>query len=169
MPEGALLLGFVTAQRLIELIVARRNTARLLADGGRELGALHYPFIVAFHTVWLAGLWLLGAGRPVAPLWLAVFIGLQAARLWVLATLGRRWTTRVIIVPGEAAATAGPYRLVRHPNYLVVALETAVVPLALGLPRFAAAFFVAGLVLLAVRIRCENNAWASLAKAAPTG
>jgi len=163
MAEGALLMGFVTLERLAELIYARANTARLIAAGGGEFGRAHYPLIVGLHAAWIAGLWLFGAGRPVDPLYLAAFVLLLSARAWVIATLGRRWTTRIIVVPGEALIRGGPYRLLRHPNYLVVALEFAVVPLALGLVVYAGAFFLLNLVVLAIRVRSEDAAlaWAT--------
>jgi len=158
MPEAILLVAFVTAQRLGELWLARRNTAALLARGGVELGAEHYPLIVALHTCWLGGLWLLAGDQPLDRMWLVAFILLQAARAWVILSLGARWTTRIIVVPGEAPITNGPYRFLRHPNYVVVALELAVVPLALGLPVYALVFFLANLAVLSIRIRAENAA-----------
>jgi methyltransferase len=163
MAEGAILVGFITLQRLAELVLAQRNTRRLKAAGGVEFGGSHYPVMVALHAVWLAGLWLLGAHNAVDPVWLAVFAALQVARVWVIASLGPRWTTRVIVMPGETLKTCGPYNFIRHPNYVVVALEIAVAPLALGLWAFAAVFGLLNLALLAVRIRCENSAlaWAS--------
>jgi methyltransferase len=164
MAEGAWLLAFVTLQRLAELVLAHGNTARLRAAGAIEYGAAHYPLMVAFHSIWLTGLWLLGSDHSIDRLWLIAFAVLQAGRVWVLATLGRRWTTRVIIVPGETLVAHGPYRLLKHPNYAVVALELAVVPLALKLPLYAAASFVAGLVILFIRIQAENAALVSLAK-----
>jgi len=167
MGESAWLIAFVAAQRLIELGFARRNTLRLRAAGGVEFGAAHYPLIVALHTFWLLGLWMLGHGSGVDPLWLAIFVGLQAGRLWVIASLGRRWTTRVIVLPGTRAVARGPYRWLSHPNYLIVALEIAVVPLALGLPAFAVAFTLANAALLGLRIRVESRALAWAVQAAP--
>lgn len=163
MAEGAWLIAFLVVQRLAELILAQWNTARLRAAGGVEFGAAHYPLMVALHALWLLGLWMLGHERDVDPLWLALFIVLQAGRLWVIVSLGRRWTTRVIVRPGLAPVTRGPYRWLRHPNYAVVALEIAVVPLALGLPLFALVFSLANAALLATRIRVENRAlaWAA--------
>ena len=140
MGEGAWLVAFLIVQRLAELGLAQWNTVRLRAAGGVEFGASHYPLMVALHAFWLLGLWMLGHDRSVDPFWLAVFILLQAGRLWVIASLGRRWTTRVIVLPGAAPVARGPYRWLRHPNYLIVALEIAVVPLALGLPLFALVF-----------------------------
>lgn len=163
MVEGALLIGFVAVQRLAELIWAERNTRRLLATGGREFGRAHYPAIVALHAVWLAGLFVLGWDHGVDRIALAALALLQAARIWVLAALGPRWTTRIVVVPGLAPVTRGPYRVLRHPNYLIVALEIALVPLALGLPMFAVGVSLLNGIVLAVRIRAENPAltWAA--------
>jgi methyltransferase len=163
MGEGAVLIGFIAAQRLAELWLAHRNAARLLAAGGVEFGRAHYPWMVALHAAWLGGLWPLGHGRDIDPVLLGIFILLQAGRVWVIASLGRRWTTRVIVVPGERLVARGPYRWLRHPNYLIVALEIAIVPLALGLPGFAAAFSALNALMLYHRIRVENAAlaWAS--------
>lgn len=160
MGEGALLLAFVTGQRAIELIWADRNTRRLLADGGVEFGPAHYPLMVALHGAWLAGLWILGRDRAVDLPLLAVFAVLQVARLWVIASLGSRWTTRVVVVPGEALFAGGPYRLLRHPNYLIVLSEIVVVPLALGLAWYAAVFGVLNAALLIHRVRVEKAALA---------
>ena len=167
MGEGAWLVVFLIVQRLAELAWAQRNTARLRAAGGVEFGATHYPFMVALHAFWLLGLWFAGYDRPVDPAWLAVFVLLQAGRLWVLVSLGGRWTTRVIVLPGAAPVARGPYRWFRHPNYWVVVLEIAVVPLALGLPLFALAFSLANAALLAVRIRVENRALTWAGRSAP--
>ena len=163
MDEGAWLIAFVTLQRFAELGLAQWNTARLRATGGVEFGASHYPLIVALHASWLLGLLVFGHGRSVDPIWLVVFILLQAARMWVIASLGRRWTTRVIVLPGASPVAHGPYRWLRHPNYAVVALEIAVVPLALELPLFALVFSAANAALLTCRIDVENQAlaWAS--------
>jgi methyltransferase len=158
MADGMLLLGFVTLQRLAELGWARHTTNRLLAAGGVEFGRPHYKFIVALHAIWLGGLWLLAPWQPVDPLLLVLFAMLQLGRAWVIVTLGRRWTTRVIVVPGEVLVRRGPYRWLRHPNYLIVAAEMAVVPLALGLAAYAAAFSVLNAALLFQRIRIETGA-----------
>ena len=166
MIETALILGFVTAERLVELAIARHNTARLLAEGAEEAGAAHYPLIVALHAAWLGGLWLLAWGRPIHLGFLALFGLLQLARLWVLATLGRRWTTRIIVRPGETLVRRGPYRLLRHPNYLVVALEIPTLPLVFGLGAYALAFGLLNLAMLAWRIRVEDRALSRAASAA---
>lgn len=158
MTPASLLLALVTAERLGELWLARRNTAALLRQGAIEVAPGHYPAIVALHGLWLAGLWGLGWDRPLVAGWLALFAILQVLRAWVLATLGRRWTTRIIVLPGAALVATGPYRFVAHPNYLVVIGEIAALPLALGLPWFALAFSAANAVLLSVRIRAESAA-----------
>ena len=163
MGEGAWLVAFLIVQRFGELVFAQFNTNRLRAMGGVEFGATHYPLMIVLHASWLIGLWMLGKDRPLVAFWLAVFVALQVGRLWVIASLGRRWTTRVIVLPGAAPVTRGPYRWFKHPNYLIVALEIAVVPLALGLPVFALIFSIANAALLAYRIRIENEAlaWAA--------
>ena len=156
------ILAFVTLQRLAELLLSQRNTKRLLADGAREHGAAHYPLLVALHAAWLAALWWWAPGQPVNLPLLALFGLLQLARIWVIATLGRRWTTRIIVKPGAPLVRAGPYRFVNHPNYWVVAAEIAVLPLVFGLVALAILFSLLNLIVLAVRIRAENQALRSL-------
>ena len=151
-------LSFVTVQRLAELIYARRNEARLKALGAQEHGARHYPWIVALHAAWLIGLWLLAAGMRPDPIWLLVFIVLQGLRLWVLFTLGQRWTTRIIVLPGAPLIASGPYGLLSHPNYAVVVGEIFVLPLAYGLLGFAILFSALNAAVLIVRIRAEQRA-----------
>jgi methyltransferase len=158
MTLAILLLAFVTAERLIELWWARSNTRLLLAQGAVEHAPGHYHLIVVLHAIWLLGLWLLGWSQPVSVVWLFVFIGLQVARLWVLVTLGRRWTTRILVLPGMPLVKKGPYRFVSHPNYLVVAGEIAVLPLCFGLFWYALAFSVLNAAVLSIRIRAESTA-----------
>jgi methyltransferase len=158
---AALLLALVTLERLAELWLARRNTQALMAGGAVEYAPAHYPLIVALHTVWLAGLWMLAWSHPVNTAWLVVFLLLQVLRVWVLATLGPRWTTRIIVQPGVALVARGPYRWLSHPNYVVVVGEIAVLPLCLGLPWYALAFSVANAAVLTIRIRAENAALAA--------
>ncbi len=162
MNGAVLLLALVTAERLAELWWARRNTQVLLARGAVEHAAGHYPLIVALHALWLAGLWLLGAGQPVQLGWLAVFFLLQVGRAWVLFTLGQRWTTRILVVPGETLVSRGPYRFVSHPNYVVVVGEIAVLPLCLGLPWYALAFSITHAAVLTIRLRAEKAALSGL-------
>ncbi len=155
-----LVLAFVTLQRLGELVLARRNTARLLENGAIEVAPEHYSLIVGLHTLWLAGLWGLALAQSLTPdlLLLAIFVVLQGLRVWVLATLGPRWTTRILVVPGERLIASGPYRYLSHPNYWVVIGEILVLPLAFGLVWYAALFSILNLAVLWVRIRAENKA-----------
>jgi methyltransferase len=156
------ILAFVTLQRLAELLLSQRNTKRLLADGAREHGAAHYPLLVALHAAWLAAVWWWAPGQPVNLPLLAVFAVLQLARVWVIATLGPRWTTRIIVKPGAPLVRAGPYRFVNHPNYWVVAAEIAVLPLVFGLVALAIVFSLLNAAILVIRIRAENAALRSL-------
>jgi len=156
-PAIAILI-FVTLQRLAELVHAKRNTRALLARGGREIGAAHYPYMVAMHSAWLIGLWIFAYGQPVNILWFAVFMLLQLLRVWVLVTLGGRWTTRIIVLPHAPRIVSGPYRFLSHPNYVIVIGEIAALPLAFGLPWFALAFSIFNAAMLTVRIRSENRA-----------
>jgi methyltransferase len=160
---GAVLLVYLTVQRVAELWWATQNERRLFAADGVECGRSHLLLIVGLHAAWMFGLWALAYDRPVDPIFLALFIVLQIARFWVLLTLGRRWTIRVIVVPGERLVARGPYRYLRHPNYAVVAGEIAAVPLALGLPIYALAFSVLNAGVLAIRIPAENAALAAAA------
>jgi methyltransferase len=152
------ILVLVTLQRLGELWLSNRNTRRLLASGAREYGAAHYPLIVAVHALWLISLWLLALNRPIDGFWLGAFILIEIARIWVLATLGRRWTTRVIVLPNAPLVRRGPYRLVNHPNYVVVVAEIAVLPLVFGLWQIALVFTILNAAILSIRIREENRA-----------
>ena len=158
MTPAALLLALVTLERLAELWLARRNTKALMANGAVEVAAGHYPLIVLLHAMWLAGLWLLGWQQSVGTVWLAIFLVLQVLRVWVLATLGPRWTTRIIVQPGLPLVASGPYRLLSHPNYVVVVGEIAVLPMCLGLPWYALVFSIANAAVLTIRIRAENAA-----------
>jgi len=158
MTVAVVILALVTAQRLGELVLARRNTRRLLARGGVETGAGHYPLIVTQHAAWLGGLWLLAWDAPIHVGWLAAYLALQVLRAWTLLTLGARWTTRIITVPGETLVRRGPYRFLSHPNYLVVVGEIAVLPLVFGLWAYAILFSALNALVLAVRLRAETDA-----------
>ncbi len=147
--------------RLGELRLARRNTRRLLARGAVERSPGHYPLIVALHAAWLAAMALtIPADQPADPWLLGGFLVLLAGRAWVIASLGPFWTTRIISLPGQALVRRGPYRFLRHPNYLVVAGEIAVLPLAFGAWRLALVFSLLNGLLLGWRIHCEDQALA---------
>jgi methyltransferase len=155
---NVLILALVTLERLFELWLARRNTRRLLEQGAREHAPGHYPLIVAVHVLWLAALWWLAPSRPVDGFWLALFVLVELGRLWVLTTLGSRWTTRIIVIPGAPLVRRGPYRFIDHPNYWVVIGEIAVLPLVFGLWQVALVFTLLNAAALIVRIRQENRA-----------
>lgn len=156
-------LGFVLLQRAAELGFAATNTRHLRTQGAVEIDARGYPWFVLLHGTWLASLFLL-VPRDAVPSWplLAIFAASQLGRLWVIATLGRRWTTRIIVLPGAKLAEGGPYRYLRHPNYAVVAGEIAVLPLAFGAIAIALFFSAANLALILRRIRVEDRALAAL-------
>jgi methyltransferase len=160
---GAALLTFLTLQRIAELWWARQNERRLFATGGVEYGRAHLPLIVLLHAAWMIGMWALAYDRQLNLLFLALVGLLQIARFWVLITLGRRWTIRVIVVPGERLVARGPYRFLRHPNYAVVTGEIAAVPLALGLPLYALIFSILNAAVLALRVPAEDAALAAVA------
>ncbi len=152
------ILTLVTVQRLVELYIAHRNTKRLLANGGVEVSSGHYPLIVIFHSIWLAGLWYFVWNHEVAWPWAFAYLVLQAARGWIIAALGNRWTTRIIIVPGETLSKAGPYKYFRHPNYMIVAAEIFILPMVFGLWWYALILGCINLALLYYRIQEEDAA-----------
>jgi methyltransferase len=162
MSVATFILLLVTAQRLGELVLARHNTNRLLAKGAIEIGRGHYPLVVALHAAWLTALWIWGRDQDVNVLALIGFVLMQGLRLWVLATLGERWTTRIIVLPGAPLVAAGPYRYLSHPNYAVVVGEIALLPLALHLPWLALLFTVLNAAVLFIRIRVEARALSAI-------
>ncbi|WP_272009978.1 isoprenylcysteine carboxyl methyltransferase family protein [Roseovarius sp. ZX-A-9] len=157
----ALFLGFILLQRFSELVIAKRNTARLLRKGAYEVGASHYPVMVGMHCAWIACLIILGYDESCAFGWLALFAVLQILRLWILGSLGSRWTTRIIILE-EPLVVRGPFRYFSHPNYMLVVTEIIVAPMVLGLVWVAVFFTVLNAAMLWVRIRVEHKALAPL-------
>lgn len=147
---------YVIVQRLSELVYANANTRRLLAEGGREFGQKHYPLFIVLHGGWLIAIALLAEpeAKPNLALLIA-FIASQALRFWTLASIGRWWTTRIISAPHFPRVKKGPYRFIPHPNYTVVVIEIALLPLLFGAPLVALAFSVANAMVLAWRIRVE--------------
>jgi len=140
------------------LWLSKRNTRRLLAQGAREYGSDHYVLIVLVHALWLVSLWWFALSRPIDAFWLAVFVLVEIGRIWVLATLGRRWTTRIIVLPNAPLVRRGPYRFVNHPNYVIVVCEIAVLPLVFGLWLIALIYSMLNATVLAIRVREENRA-----------
>ncbi|MER6850558.1 isoprenylcysteine carboxylmethyltransferase family protein [Streptomyces flaveolus] len=171
MPWYTLLVLAVAAERIAELVVARRNAAWTLSRAGVEHGRGHYPVMVVLHTCLLACCLAepLVAHRPFLPVlgWpvLALVVLAQALRWWCITTLGPYWNTRVIVVPGARLVGAGPYRFLRHPNYVAVVVEIAALPLVHSAWLTATAFTAANALLLVVRVRCENTALAAAAPA----
>jgi len=154
-----LLAAYVVLARLAELVIAGRNTRRLLSAGGHEVGGRHYPLIVITHAGWIAALvFLVPTETPPSLPFLALFALVQALRYWVIGSLGKRWTTRIIVVPGETLVARGPYKWLRHPNYLVVAAEIALLPLVFGAWEIAVVFSVLNAAILFHRIRVEEEA-----------
>jgi methyltransferase len=149
----------IALQRLSELVIARRNTARLLAQGGREHAPGHYPLIVVLHAAWLIALVVVVPADATPNFyWLALLVVMQAARLWVLVSLGSRWTTRIIVMPDAPLVARGPYRWMRHPNYAVVVVELIALPMVFGAVWIAAIFTVLNAAILTWRIREEDRA-----------
>jgi methyltransferase len=164
------ILALVAVQRLAEVVYANHNTKALLARGAVEIGRKHYPLIVLLHTAWLAAILLfLPVNATIHWVWFALFLILQGLRVWVLATLGPYWTTRIINLPGAPLVRKGPFRFVRHPNYTVVAGEIAALPLAFGEWQVAAVFTVLNGLMLAWRIRAEDAALSARRQAAHAG
>ncbi len=158
-----LFLSFIIIQRLSELVIARRNTARLLEQGAYEIGAAHYPVMVGMHSVWIVCLVVFGYDEAVSFGWLAIFAILQVFRVWILASLGSRWTTRIIISQ-EPLIVRGPYKYLSHPNYILVVAEIIVTPMVLGLVWVALVFTVLNAAMLWVRIGVEHKALAPFRK-----
>lgn len=157
-------LGLLGMERLVELLLSRRNARRSISRGAVEAGRGHYPVMVAFHTLFLgacaAEVLLWPRAFPGALGWaaLAGALAAQALRYWAIATLGERWNVRVLVLPGAAPVRGGPYRFVRHPNYLAVTMECLFVPLIHGAWLTALAFSLGNALLLRVRIRAEEKA-----------
>jgi methyltransferase len=151
-------LALVLVQRVVELIWAHRNTFRLRRLGGVEVDAKGYPYFVLLHAGWLVSLVLFvpAGARPIWPL-LGLFALLQLGRLWVISSLGQYWTTRILTLPGAPLVQAGPFRWFRHPNYMVVIAEIAVLPLAFGAVTIAATFSALNLLLILRRIKIEES------------
>ncbi len=157
-------LGLLAIERVVELGISKRNAAFALSRGGVEVGTGHYRVMVVLHSLFFVacGAEVVLLKRPFPGAFgvvaLVLALGSQALRYWAISTLGPRWNTRVIFVPGDSPVTAGPYRFLRHPNYLAVVVELLAVPLIHGAWLTAVVFSVANAALLTVRIRAEEAA-----------
>jgi methyltransferase len=156
------LIAIVAAERILELVVSRRNLKWSIAQGGKEFGAGHYPVMVALHSALLVGAVVEARRRRPSPVlgrtMVMVVLAAQALRWWCITTLGRQWNTRVVVVPGAERVVDGPYRVLPHPNYVAVVTEGAALPLAGGAWITALVFTLANAALLRTRIRVENEA-----------
>ncbi|MDB5145860.1 MAG: isoprenylcysteine carboxyl methyltransferase [Mucilaginibacter sp.] len=154
---------FLVTQRLTELYISKRNEKWLLAQGAVEYGREHYPFIVALHTLFIVSLmveYYLTGGQSISYVFLTLFILLLAFKYWVLSSLGAYWNTRIYRVPGAIAVKKGPYKLFKHPNYVDVICEIAIIPIVFHLYYTAIIFSVLNAIMLSVRIKVENKVWA---------
>ena len=152
-----ILFAYVVIQRVGELAYANANTRRLLAEGGREYGANHYPLFIVLHGGWLISIALFAKPTDAPDLLLLnAFIATQTFRFWTLASIGRWWTTRIISAPHFPKVKRGPYRYIKHPNYALVVVEIALLPLLLGAPAMALTFSILNAALLWWRIKVEN-------------
>lgn len=157
MNASLLLLTVVALSRLFELVLSARHEAALRKRGAFEIGAAHYPVMIILHASWLGGLFWLAHDAPISLPWLIIFLLLQAGRIWTLFSLGERWTTKIIILPHAPLVKRGPYSFVRHPNYVIVVGEIAVLPLCFGMTIYALLFSVANALMLTVRIQAEDE------------
>ncbi len=159
MIAALVIIGLMALQRLAEVIYSRHTTRALLARGAVEVGQAQYPLFVLLHTAWLVAIVvLLPPAPPIHWPGVAALVALQGLRLWVIVTLGQYWTTRIVTLPGAPLVQSGPYRLLRHPNYAVVAVEIAVLPLVFGEVGVAVVFSGLNAALLWWRIRVEDQA-----------
>lgn len=158
-----IIIAIVILQRLIELIVAKRNEKWMLSQGAFEAGARHYPLMVLMHIAFFISLLMevIVFDRPLTKIWIAllvIFLLAQIARIWCLTSLGKFWNTKIIVLPGAKVIKKGPYKFIRHPNYVIVATELLVLPLLLGAYFTAVIFSLLNLWMLSVRIPVEEAA-----------
>ena len=156
-------IAFLVTQRLTELYISKRNEKWLIAQGAIEHGRGHYPYIVALHTSFIVSLiaeYYFTGGQPISYIALSLFILLLAFKYWVLSSLGTYWNTRIYRIPGAVAVQKGPYKLFKHPNYVDVVCEIAIIPLVFHLYYTAIIFSILNAIMLSVRISVENKAWA---------
>ena len=158
----SLILAVLITQRAMDLVIAKRNTKRLIENGGHEVGAALYPFVLALHASWMVALivWVLSVPPHMNMTFVLIYAALLGLRAWVITSLGPFWTTRIITIPNLPLVRRGPYKFLKHPSYIVVSLETAVVPLMLDAWELALIFSVLNAVMLRSRIRIENKALA---------
>ncbi|MCM3766626.1 isoprenylcysteine carboxyl methyltransferase family protein [Neobacillus niacini] len=161
------LFGFIVLQRIVELVIAKRNEHWMKRQGAIEIGAIHYRFIVLMHMLFLISFFLekLLFKHGLSPIWpilLTVFVLTQIFRIWVIQSLGRFWNTKIIVLPNASVIRKGPYRYIKHPNYLVVSLEIIVIPILYNAYFTAVLFTILNFIMLAIRIPREEQALGSV-------
>ena len=159
----SLVLAVLITQWPMDLVISKRNTKRLIENGGHEVGAAHYPFMMALHTSWIVALviWVLSVPPHMNMTFVLIYAALLGLRAWVITSLGPFWTTRIITIPNVPLVRRGPYKFLKHPSYIVVSLEIAVVPLMLDAWELALIFSFLNALVLLVRISIENKALAA--------
>jgi methyltransferase len=154
---------FFIIQRLSELYIARRNEKWLLSQGAVEYGQNHYPFMISLHTLFIVSIiteYILRGGTPISWTFLVLFLLVLSFKFWALSSLGKYWNTKIYRVPGVYPVKKGPYKIFRHPNYMEVICEIAIIPLVFHLYYTAIIFTVLNAIMLTVRIKVENRVWA---------
>jgi methyltransferase len=150
-------------QRLSELFIARKNEIWLLEQGAVQYGQNHYPFIVALHTMFIASIiaeYVLRDQPPISWIFLVIFLAILSFKFWALSSLGKYWNTKIYRIPGVYPVKRGPYKFLKHPNYMEVVCEIAIIPLVFHLYYTAIVFTILNAIMLTVRIRVENKVWA---------
>ncbi|MDB5139408.1 MAG: Isoprenylcysteine carboxyl methyltransferase family protein [Mucilaginibacter sp.] len=155
---------FFILQRLSELFIARKNEKWLLANGAIQYGQSHYPFMISLHTMFIVSLiveYILRGGTPISWIFLGLFLVILSFKFWALSSLGKYWNTKIYRIPGVYPVKKGPYKFLKHPNYIEVICEIAIIPLVFHLYYTAIIFTILNAIMLTVRIRVENKVWAA--------
>lgn len=158
-----LFISFLIFQRLSELWIARRNEKWLLSQGAVQYGQSHYPFMIVLHTLFILSLiveYLAKGGTQVSWVFLILFLAILVFKYWTLSSLGKYWNTKIYRIPGVYPLKRGPYKFLKHPNYMEVACEIAFIPLIFHLYYTAIIFTVLNGIMLTIRIQVENKVWA---------
>lgn len=154
---------FIVLQRLSELIIARRNEKWLLSQGAIQYGREHYPFMIALHTLFIGAIiaeYVWRGGPPIDGLFLIIYLLVLSFKFWALGSLGKYWNTKIYRIPGVYPVKKGPYKFLKHPNYMEVVCEVAIIPLVFHLYYTTIVFSLLNAIMLWVRINVENKVWA---------
>jgi methyltransferase len=158
-------ISFFVLQRLSELYIARKNEQWLVAQGAVQYGQGHYPFIIVLHTLFIISIiteYIIRGGTQMSWIFLTIFIVILLFKFWALSSLGKYWNTKIYRIPGVYPVKKGPYKFLKHPNYMEVVCEIAIIPLVFHLYYTAVIFTILNAAMLTVRIRTENQVWASV-------